>query len=171
MSRWRRLLHFVFFNKKGDAVEVGAAQISVSWQHWPGEVCCIGPPAPRRSPGWPQAGAEDGEPTQRSAQPPCSHLYMRACRRYSYSYTSIIGTATERSKKGTVLRDWIGPCIVLMDSFSEDMCRVDSQIFEWRLQFLIQIIVPSACLQKTGGFACNWRLARAKFAAVFLMNL
>jgi hypothetical protein len=36
------------------------------------------------------------------------------------------------------------------------MCRVDSHIILWRLHFLIQIIVLAACLQTTGGFACNW---------------
>jgi hypothetical protein len=35
------------------------------------------------------------------------------------------------------------------------MCRVDSQIFYWRLHFLIQIIVLAACLQNTAGFACK----------------
>ncbi len=38
-----------------------------------------------------------------------------------------------------------------------------NQIFYWSLHFLTQIIVPTACLQKTG-FACNWPLALAKFA-------
>ncbi len=42
------------------------------------------------------------------------------------------------------------------------MCPVDSQIV--RLHFLILIIVLAACLQKTGGFACNWPPAHAKFA-------
>jgi hypothetical protein len=32
--------------------------------------------------------------------------------------------------------------------------------------FLIQILVLAACLQKTGGFARYWPLARAKFASV-----
>jgi hypothetical protein len=50
------------------------------------------------------------------------------------------------------------------------MCRVDSQIFSWRLHFLFQKIVLAARLQKTGGFARNWPLARAKLAAVFLMD-
>ncbi len=44
------------------------------------------------------------------------------------------------------------------------MCRVDSLIFEWRLHFLIQIIVLAACLQKTAGFARIWLPAHAKFA-------
>ena len=57
-----------------------------------------------------------------------------------------------------------------MDSFSEDMCRVDSQIFSWRLHYFIQIIVLAACLQKTGGFACKWPLARVKFASVWLSH-
>jgi hypothetical protein len=48
------------------------------------------------------------------------------------------------------------------------MCRVDSQIFQWRPHFFIQIIVLAACLQKTGGFARNWLLAHAKFAAMWL---
>jgi hypothetical protein len=38
------------------------------------------------------------------------------------------------------------------------------------LSFFIQIIVLAACLQITGGFSRNWPLARAKFAAVFLMD-
>jgi hypothetical protein len=50
------------------------------------------------------------------------------------------------------------------------MCRVDSPIFEWHLHFSIKIIVLAACLQNTGGFARNWPLARAKFAAVFLIG-
>ncbi len=33
--------------------------------------------------------------------------------------------------------------------------------------FFIQIIVLAACLQKTGSFASNWPLARAKFASVW----
>jgi hypothetical protein len=37
--------------------------------------------------------------------------------------------------------------------------------------FLIQRIVLAACFQKTGCFARNWLLARAKFAALFLMFL
>jgi hypothetical protein len=49
------------------------------------------------------------------------------------------------------------------------MCRESSQIFWWRLHFFIQIFVLAACLQKTGGFACNWPLASAKFAYVFLI--
>jgi hypothetical protein len=36
------------------------------------------------------------------------------------------------------------------------------------LFFKIQIIVLAACLQRTGGSACNWPLAGAKFTAVFL---
>jgi hypothetical protein len=41
------------------------------------------------------------------------------------------------------------------------MCRVNSYSFNWRLNFLIKLIVLAACLQKTGGFA---PLAHAKFA-------
>jgi hypothetical protein len=40
-----------------------------------------------------------------------------------------------------------------------------------RLHSLIKIIVLAACLQKTGGFACNWLQARAKFTSVFLILL
>ncbi len=31
--------------------------------------------------------------------------------------------------KGTLSRDWIGPCIVVKDGLSKHMCRVDSQNF------------------------------------------
>jgi hypothetical protein len=41
-----------------------------------------------------------------------------------------------------------------------DMCRVDSPIFKWSPHFFIKIIVLAACLQKTGGFARKWPLAR-----------
>ncbi len=44
------------------------------------------------------------------------------------------------------------------------MCRVYSQIFWWCHHISIQIIVLAACLQKTGGFACNWPLTHAKLA-------
>jgi len=47
--------------------------------------------------------------------------------------------------------DGDGYCIAL----SKGMFRVDSWIFQWRLNFLIKIIVLAACLQKTGSFACN----------------
>jgi hypothetical protein len=33
-----------------------------------------------------------------------------------------------------------------------------------------KLIVLASCLQKTGRFARNWRLAREKFAAVLLMD-
>ncbi len=42
------------------------------------------------------------------------------------------------------------------------MCQADSRIFKLRLHLLIQIIALEACLQKTGGFARNWPITRAK---------
>ncbi len=42
------------------------------------------------------------------------------------------------------------------------ICRVDSQIFQWRHNFFIQINVLAACFQNTGGFALYWLLANAK---------
>jgi hypothetical protein len=43
------------------------------------------------------------------------------------------------------------------------MCRIDAQIFERRVHFLIQRNVLAAYF--TGGFARNWPLAHAKFAS------
>jgi len=46
------------------------------------------------------------------------------------------------------------------------MCRVDSQIFLMAASFFYS----NNCLQKTGGFAINWPLPRAKFASVWLVG-
>ncbi len=69
---------------------------------------------------------------------------------------------------GTVSRDWAGPYIVLMN-------RPSRTHVEWILSFLngffhfeIQKIVIAACLQKTSGFALQWRLAHAKLACHWL---
>jgi hypothetical protein len=47
--------------------------------------------------------------------------------------------------------------------------NLDSQI-QQRPHFFIQIIVLAAFLQKTGGFARNWLLAREKFASIWLLH-
>ncbi len=71
--------------------------------------------------------------------------------------------------KGTVLWNWIGPCVCWRIALIKDMCRVDIQIFSWHLHFLIHIIVLAARLQNTGGFVRDWPPACAKFASVFLI--
>jgi hypothetical protein len=54
--------------------------------------------------------------------------------------------------KGTVSRDWIGQCKVLIDFL------MASSFF-----YSNKIVLPTG-LQKTDGLAHNWQLAHAKFA-------
>jgi hypothetical protein len=56
-----------------------------------------------------------------------------------------------------------------MDSTYEGHVSHRFSDFLMASSFFYPIIVLAACLQKTGGFACNWPLARANFASVFLV--
>jgi hypothetical protein len=59
---------------------------------------------------------------------------------------------------------------VLLDSTWQGNVSRRFSDFLMSSSFFISNNCSAACLQKTGGFARNWPLSRAKFAAVFLLH-